>query len=162
MRGALQQGFTLIELLITIAIIGIVSMVAIPSFSQAMLSSKLGSIANTFVSSAQLARSEAIKRNRTVMLCASSDGSSCSGGWHQGWIVRANDGTLISRQPALPTGFQLTGNVTTIEFPATGVGATCAILTLKKTSDGSQQRILSVSTTGRPKAEKTSTFACGA
>jgi type IV fimbrial biogenesis protein FimT len=156
-----QQGFTLVEIMVTIAIIGMVSMIAIPAFSNSMLSGKLASIANSFASSAQLARSEAIKRNGTVSLCASSNGSSCSGGWTDGWIVLAGS-SVISAQPALPSGFQMTGNATDIQFKSTGLVDTCTSLTLKKTSDNSQQRVLTISTTGRPKIEKTTATGCGA
>jgi type IV fimbrial biogenesis protein FimT len=61
------------------------------------------------VASAHLARSEAIKRNADVTLCVSnSDGTDCgSGGWEQGWIVLAADGTVIQHQQALPAGLQV-------------------------------------------------------
>lgn len=160
-RRITRQGFTLVELMVTIAIIGIVTMVAIPSFNKSMLSGKLTSIANSFAASAQLARSEAIKRNKTVKLCASSNGSTCSGGWADGWIVWVETGALVvSSQPALPSGFQMTGDATEIIFTSTGLVETCRSLTLTKSSDSSQQRVLTISTTGRLKIEKTAGTGC--
>jgi type IV fimbrial biogenesis protein FimT len=152
-----EAGFTLIELLITISIMAILLAVAVPSFQNVALSSKLTSQANNFVASVQLARSEAIKRNATVTLCASSDGSTCTGAWKDGWVVRAG-GAVVYRQGALPNGFLLVdaGSLTSLDFKPSGVGATAADLTLcRSTPDvGSRQRVIRVSATGRPGVEK--------
>src|SRR5512139_2321047 len=158
-RRAGSRGFTLIELMTTITIVGILAMVAVPSFNEAALSSKLNTLANNFVASAQLARSEAIKRNSPVTLCASANGTSCGGNWRDGWVVLAG-GTAVYSQAPFPNDFLLTGNVTSINFQPTGVGATCARLVLNNSKYVSQERILTISATGRPKSEKSSTFAC--
>ena len=149
------RGFTLIELIVTIAIVAILATLAVPSFNSIALSSKLNSLASSFVSSAQLARSEAIKRNAQVTLCASSDGTTCSGAWKDGWVVLAG-GTVIQTQSPFPKGFQLTGDVTSIVFRPTGVGATVSNLTLCRATPtvGDQQRTIQVSATGRPDVTK--------
>lgn len=155
-RRSALRGFTLLEMMVTLAIAAILVTLAVPSFNEAMLGSKLNTQANNFVASAQLARSEAIKRNTAVTLCASSTGSTCTGAWSDGWIVLASDGTVLFRQIPLAPGFRLSGNVTSIVFQSTGVGATFADLTLCRATPtvGSQGRTIQVSATGRPGVTK--------
>lgn len=161
MRGRRMRmaGFTLVELMVTIAIAAILATLAVPAFNQAMLGSRLNSMSNSFVASAQLARSEAIKRNAPVTLCASSNGTSCGGNWQDGWVVLAG-ATPIHSQGPLSNNFELSGNVTSIDFQPSGMNADCTALTLKSTQYDSQQRFLTITATGRPRVDKTSTFSC--
>ena len=158
-----QQGFTLIELMVTISVLAILLMIAVPSFNDATLGSKLSAYANNLVASAHLARSEAIKRNTAVTLCVSSNGASCaSGGWEQGWIALSTDGTIIQRQQALPAGLKITGGANSLAFQPSGVGATTATFTVCRATPtvGGQERVVSISATGRPGVEKTTVGSC--
>jgi type IV fimbrial biogenesis protein FimT len=163
LRAPIQQGFSLIELMIAIALLGVVLAIAVPSFTDAVLGSKLRSYANNFLASTYLARGEAIKRNSVVNLCASSNGTSCTGSWEQGWIVLAGT-TVIQRQSALPSGLKMTesGGISSIGFQPTGVGGAPATLTVCRAtpSVGSQERVISVSATGRASVTKTTTGSC--
>lgn len=155
------------ELMVAVAIIAILATLAAPSFNDAILSNKLTGYANSFVSSAQLARSEAIKRGRTVKLCASADGAACaSGGWEQGWIVQFVDvdgvTKVAQRQQALSSDYRFTGNVTSLDFLSVGVGSTAATLTLCRATPtaGSQERVVTVGTTGNASTKKTTAATC--
>lgn len=168
-----RSGFTLIELLITVAILAILMAVIAPSFTEAILSNKLASYSNNFVASANLARSEAIKRNSTVRMCRSGNGASCAsnGGWQQGWIVfhDANNNsdvdageTVIQVQNALSTDYHFTGDSYSIVFRAIGAGSTSATLALCRAtpSPGGQERAITVSVTGRASVNTTRTGIC--
>lgn len=163
LREQNSRGFTLVELMVTIAVMAILLAIAVPSFTDAVLGSKLSSYANNFVASAHLARSEAIKRNAAVTLCASADGTSCAtaGGWQQGWIVLSGT-TVIQRQQALSAGLLFTGGVHSIIYQSSGISAISTTLTLCRAtpSVGSQQREISISATGRPSVTKTTSTSC--
>lgn len=68
-----SSGFTLIELMVTVAIVSILLIVAVPSFQTVMNSNRLTTAANEFVGSFQAARAEAIRYNRRVVICLSTN-----------------------------------------------------------------------------------------
>ena len=74
---ARNSGLTLIELIIVLAIIAILFSIAIPSLSSAIRSTQLSTQKNRFISAMHFTRSEAVKRNKTVYICARS-GLGCS------------------------------------------------------------------------------------
>jgi type IV fimbrial biogenesis protein FimT len=73
------SGYTLVELLVVIIIIGIVSAIAFPSFQAMVNGNRLTSATNELLATLQTARMEAIRRNTRVVVCSSTDGTSCSG-----------------------------------------------------------------------------------
>ena len=164
-------GFTLIELMVTIAVMAILLGIAVPSFNNATLNSKLRSYAYALSNSATLARGEAIKRNAPVILCVSSSGTSCgTGSWNQGWIVlfdRSEDdgGPLVlHRQEPLPTDLRVIEDDGTdeITFRSTGVGATLTAFTVCRATPtpGPRKFTVSISATGRPDVKDEEASAC--
>ncbi len=90
-----QGGFTLLELMVTVTVLALVLSFGVPSFQQVMADSRRTSDVNEMLLSLNLARSEALKRNRHVTICKSSDGVACgdvSVSWSDGWMVFVNDG----------------------------------------------------------------------
>jgi type IV fimbrial biogenesis protein FimT len=93
-----QSGFTLIELLVVIVIVGILLMLAAPSFARILRSTSVSGAVNAFLADARLARVEGIRRGGHVILCRSDDpevanpvcGTGAGGngrGWATGWII---------------------------------------------------------------------------
>jgi type IV fimbrial biogenesis protein FimT len=89
-----QRGFTLVELVVTIALVAILTTLAIPSFTETLRGWRRDSATRAFVSSLNLARTEAIKTSRVLVVCPSADGASCSNAsnWNIGWLVFSDDG----------------------------------------------------------------------
>lgn len=174
------RGFSLIELMVALAVVAVLLGIAVPSFQDVSLATKLRSYANTLAASAQLARSEAIKRNVEVRLCVSSNGTSCgSGGWQQGWIVLAADGTVLFKQAAIASGYVISAKkedastaVTILKFQPSGVGLKLnaeagmakALFRICRASPsaGSQERKVEVSVTGRTSVDKSAEGTCSA
>lgn len=86
-----HSGFTLMELMVTLAVAGIVLGMAVPNFRSFMLNSRLTSAANDMIASLHSARTEAIKRQLPVAMCATADAGEavpeCSGGEYSQWVV---------------------------------------------------------------------------
>lgn len=76
-----QGGFTLPELIITVAVLAVLSALAAPSFTALVASQRLKSATSDVFTSLTRARSEAIKRNREVIVAPLTAGTSWQGGW---------------------------------------------------------------------------------
>lgn len=87
-----QRGFNIIELMITVAVFGALLGVGVPGIQAYIYNSRLTTQINSFSTTLAHARSEAIKRNSPVVVCLSSNGTSCDGynsgqTWDKGWIL---------------------------------------------------------------------------
>ncbi len=157
---ASKRGFTLIELMVTLAVLGILLTVAVPNFQTFVMNGRMASQTNDLITALNLARSEAVRRAANVTVCASSNGTSCTGGWAAGWIVLDAAGTPIRVQQALGGGSTLTGGAdvaSAITFTASGrttIPATATVatttLTLCPPSPATVQgRAIQIERTGR-------------
>lgn len=81
--------------MITVAVSIILIGLAVPSFQVVFNSSRINTQANEFVAALQVARMEAVRRNARVVVCPSTNQTSCTGGnptsW-TGWLAFVDDG----------------------------------------------------------------------
>lgn len=85
-----EKGFTLFELVLSIAIIGLLTAIGIPSFSAQIQSTQTKTATELLVSSINLTRTKAVSMNRRVTMLN-------RGSWSKGWDIfvdNNNDGKL--------------------------------------------------------------------
>lgn len=163
-RITLSPGFTLIELMVAVSLLALLLALGGPSFNFLFRNVNLTAQANQFVAAVQLARSEAIRRNRSVTLSALADNQAQH--WEAGWLVWVDldnnaapgEGEVMRRFAALD-GTTLQGDTSSLRFAGSGFldGHTpqAGNFTLKPLScAGGKGRAIAVSTTGHPSVEE--------
>lgn len=132
------SGFTLVELMITLLVGAILLTVAVPSMQTLIRNNRLTTQTNEFVSTLQLARSEAAKRNVPITILANAPEASNEFG--AGWILFQDadgDGTLDADEETIRSVGALSDNNTldatpdtsTFRFLPTGLVDTGATIT---------------------------------
>ena len=111
----LVLGFTLIELMVTVALIALLSAVAVPNFVTFRRNSELTGITNNFLGALNAARSEGMKRNMNSMVVPANNDTD----WSKGWIVfvdvdrsdnYSTGDIAILEQSAPPSYISISGN----------------------------------------------------
>lgn len=159
-----SAGYTLWELLYTLALAGVIVGLGAPSLSRFVLESRLSADVNGLVTAIQLARSEAAKRGRPVVLCKTRDRWTCGGvelEYGAGWMVFVNvDGRrppersateplLYAHEPRV-TG-PITSNRAAFEFRPFHRRSTNGTVTFCDRRGETAARAVIVSYTGRPR-----------
>ncbi len=109
------SGYTLIELLITAVVVSLIMAVGVPSVTLFIKNDRLSTQINTLVGHLALARSEAVTRHLPVIICASSNSTSCGGDWSDGWILFTdvdNSGTRSADEDIIRVQQELKGDNT--------------------------------------------------
>ncbi|MEM7053393.1 MAG: GspH/FimT family pseudopilin [Pseudomonadota bacterium] len=152
---AWPRGFTLMELLATIAVLVIVTTIALPSFRAAIQNNRLTSQANELVASFQFARSEALKRGVPVFVCGSNDEATCSGAWSQGWVAVVTNTNEVLRVWPAAADFQFTAAANAVGYQPNGFAVTAFTLDVELPDcTGNNVRRITVQNTGRVASER--------
>lgn len=94
-RVTLHEGFTLIEVMIALTVLGIVLMIGLPNLATWMQNTQIRTAAEGLQSGLQLARAEAIKRNKPVrfQLVTSLTSGCVLSNQGTSWVVSQTDPT---------------------------------------------------------------------
>lgn len=142
-----NSGFTLVELVVTIAIIGILASIAIPSFSSSVATTRARSVATDLYMSLLKARSEAVKRNTAVIV------SPAESGWNKGWTVYpANASTRVLENHAISADVTISGPGT-VRYNSAGrvVASDSVSFNISATmGDATAERCVAISLSGLP------------
>ncbi len=160
MKILTQNGFSLMEMLMTMSLIGILTMVAIPSVNGILKNERLTTQINSLLAHLQFARSEALLRHKQVVVCASKDAATCSGNWSDGWIVffdndesaDVSDGDALLQAHAKLSGDNVMNNTggTTIIYDSRGFTPNSAsTFSVCDDRGASKGKSITISTTGR-------------
>jgi len=153
-----QTGFSIIELMVTLAVMSILLTVGVPSVRTIILNDRLAAATNNFVSSLNLARSEAVQQGVAAGICSSNNQTSCTAStWNSGWIIWVdadNDGVLDSPGEVMRVAEPLKGSIavtaanTALLFNATGFSTTPGTLKICDSRTGNLGKQIQILTGG--------------
>lgn len=153
-------GFSLIELMVVVILLGILLAVAVPTFRDMVVQTRLATQSNDLLSAVQMARSEAVKRNQPVSLCAvaSATATSCPATalttWLHWLLIDGNDNIL--RRGAVSDSLKLTGPASALVFAPSGLStvASYSLVLCSPTGSGDTTRTLEIGLSGRAAVSK--------
>ena len=98
--AARKGGYSVVELMVTLSVAGTLTSLAIPAFGTLIQDQRRTTVVNELMATLMLARTEAAKRGRPVVVCGFDDANDngsldageqrCSGhDWSDGWIAAA-------------------------------------------------------------------------
>ena len=149
--GARNQGFSLIEMMVAIAVVGVLLRLAIPALKTTVADQRAKTSAYETMAALNLTRSEAIKRNSSVTLTATtltSPSSSCNG--TQSWTLSVASTTLQSW--CIPSGVSVSAGFSDVVFKVDGRASAATSITVcdSPASARVKQRIITLDASGRP------------
>ena len=163
------SGFTLVELLSTVTIVMLVLGVGLPALKATVTSNRLTTSLNALAGSLAYTRSEAVKRNRDVVICKSlATDTRCTrqGDWRHGWLVYVDmnqNRSLDDDEPILGThsmsqnievDYRAFGSRHYLVYRPSGMTRTNGTFTFCDPDYPETARALIITKTGRPRLSK--------
>lgn len=176
--GAMQDGFTVIELLVVVTIVGVLAAIAAPSLRTLIITNQVRTTTSDLLNDIAVARSESAKRSQRVVMCASTNMSTCSGSaWGGGWISFVDSNNNLQRDTAgtpeeilrvkepVPTSVKIVTSPTTLSnilFRSFGIIDAAKSFTVcpASTNTGILGRSITMNSMGRVQTVNATTAAC--
>jgi type IV fimbrial biogenesis protein FimT len=158
---------TLPELLVTLAVAAILVVGGTELLPRVIQEGRMVTEVNHFTAALQLARSEAVKQDRRVVLCPSRDQTRCgnSADWPAGWLLFASDDRkrdpdepLLQAGSLMGTGIGMrSGNhrKRIVYYPDGSSGGSNTSFTFCDRRSRARPRVICLSNTGRPRLSYT-------
>jgi type IV fimbrial biogenesis protein FimT len=152
-----RRGFTLVELMTTLAVLVVLMAVAVPSMDEFTANNQMVSTKSAFATAVSLARTEAARRNKVVILQpvgTGPTGNEFVGGWEL-VVDEDNSGTADPSEPRIRRMTTRLGKVklsgsTSLAFAATGalVGTSAQTYTVCRLSGASAGYSVTITPSG--------------
>lgn len=143
-----SNGFTLIELIFTLGIVSILLILS-TSISSVFIKHQVNTQTSKLFHTMQYARSEAIKRGQTVVLCPTQDFHLCSPKWDKGYMVfvpaqnQTQDIKNILRIETIPHHLTVNSKaITAIKYSSDGSSLTRATIHVINHQNQCEQKIV--------------------
>jgi len=161
-----HTGFTLADLVISIGLLSLLSVTAVPAFTGLLLEARMTHQVNGLVHGVHLAKQAAHLRLAEIALCKSPDGRRCKHdqSWHDGWLLFVNtDGNfppdVAADEPRLAAGGAWTGGTIAANrdyfvFRPAAIRSTNGTFVFCDRRGADAARALIVSYTGRPRTTR--------
>jgi type IV fimbrial biogenesis protein FimT len=147
-------GFTLIELVVTVCVLAILLVIALPSYQTMILNNRLTASTDSLIGDLNYARSVALNDNTNINICpfSAANSTTCGADWTVGWIVvnqpAVGTATLLKSQQNDDKAPTVTSTLNLITFDARGLASGQAHFSLCDSRGGSFARSVEVMTTG--------------